>query len=97
MFHDAGRDNPFWNLHILVPLHRGVEIEILDVHCHVSGVRGGDDAIEVAFDCGEVGSGRADWARVVDEISSSGASYSSRVGFVWFVGGDYAKVCGFAA
>ena len=58
-------DTRDFHLHAFVPVQWGVEIHIADIHCHLSGIGSGDDAVEVHFECFEAGSFCADIAWVV--------------------------------
>ena len=83
--------------HVLVLRHGGVEIKFFNVYVHVFCVGGGDDAVEMEFDGGKVGSGSGDFAGVDDFVAADGESDSVLVGFVWLKGCDDAEVGGNSA
>ena len=92
--HDVGRDVFDWNPHVFELCHGRVQIEILDVDGHVFGTGSGEDAVEVGFDGGEVGSGSRDLAMVDDLVAADGEADAVHLGFVQFESGDNAKVSG---
>ena len=83
--------------HVLVLRHGGAEIKIFDVYVHVFCVGGGDDAVEMEFDGGKVGSGSGDFAGVDNFVAANGESDSVHVGFVWLKGCHDAEVGGNSA
>ncbi len=62
--------------------HGGVEIEVGKVNGHELGIWGRDDAVEKAFDCGDVCGGSADFAGIVNAGSANGEA--GAFGFLLF-------------
>ena len=54
--------------HVFKAIHRGVQVEVLDVDCHVPGVLGGDGAVLVKLDGEQVDGGRAAVAWIDDAV-----------------------------
>ena len=54
--------------HVFVPFHGGIEVEILDVDCHVVGVLGGDGAVLMQLDVEQDDGGRAAIAGIDDAV-----------------------------
>jgi len=88
LFHDGGRDDVYWDFHILIASHWSVEIEILDVSDHAFGARSGDDAVEENFGCGQAGCFGADIARILDSVAANGGACALGLRFLWTVGCD---------
>ena len=59
MFDHVVREVCNLELHVFVPVHGGIEVEILDVDCHVTGVLGGDGAVLMQLDGEQGDNGRA--------------------------------------
>jgi len=86
LLHDDCRDVFDGDSHVFVSCHRRVEIEILDIDRHEFCSWCTNDAVEQAFDGGEVGSGCADFAVVYDAITADGEAYAFGFGFVGLEG-----------
>jgi hypothetical protein len=52
VLHDDLGDVSDWDPHVFVAGHGGVEIKIVDMHCHALGVLGGKNTIQQALDGG---------------------------------------------
>ena len=87
LFHDGVWDVLDWDVHVLFALHWSIEIEVFNVRCHKLGAWGGEDAVEEALGCGNIGGLRADIAWVVDFVATDSETDSLGVGFVGLVGG----------
>ena len=79
LHHDASGDSPNRDTHVLVADHGRVQVEIGDVEAAVGGAGSGDGAVDDYFGGGEVSSGRADVARVVNLVATGGEA--DAVGF----------------
>ena len=71
LLHDAGRNNFDGDSHVSVMVHGSVQVKVFDVDRHEFCIGNGQDAIEEALGCGNVGGG------------STKVSWESS-GFVWF-------------
>ena len=62
-------------MHVFISVQWGVEIQVADVHCHVSGTWCGDNAVQVHFECFKAGCFGADVSRVIkNEVAATGVS-----------------------
>ena len=69
--------------HVVVPFHWGIEVEVLDIYCHVADLFGGDGAVEMQLDGEQVDGGCAAVAGVVDPVSANCQSCPVGVLFGW--------------
>jgi hypothetical protein len=81
-----------WDSHVLIVsgVHGCVEVGIFYVGCHEFCVRGGDDAVEEAFDCADVRCFRADIAAVFKAIATNSVLNTEWVGLFWAMCADNA-------
>ena len=69
--------------HVFESFHGGIEVEILDVDCHVAGVLGGDGAVLVQLDGEQSDGRRTAVAGIYDAVPSHCRACSIRVVFCW--------------
>ncbi len=69
--------------HVFRLVHRGVQVEVLDVAASHFRIGGGEYTVDEAFCGGDVGSGGAGVAGVVDEITPNGESCLFHFLFHW--------------
>ena len=83
---DSSRDITYMNLHILRPLHGSIQIEILDIDGHGTGVRSRDNTVDECFSCLDCGGFRTDVVGIIDTIASYRNTEALWFNLVWFVG-----------
>lgn len=96
LFHDAIGNGPERDAHVFVLVHSSVEVEVGDVNAAVGGVVSGEGAVDDKFGSSRVCSGRADVARVVDEVAANGEADTVGSGFLRADIDNNAEVGGFA-
>jgi len=79
VFHDGIRDDADGDMHVLVVVHRGAEVEVLDIACHIPCFRSGENAVEVNLEGGLVSCFGADVAAIVDLIATNGEANTARI------------------
>jgi hypothetical protein len=94
VLHDGVGDDVQGDAHVLVLLHRSVEVEVLQVAGHEASVWCGDGAVEEDLDGGDVCGFGVDLAGVINPIATYGEANASWVRFFWAVGGDDAEIGG---
>ena len=84
-----------FNFHseVLVSLHWGHEVEVLDIDGHEFCIRCGDDAVEQEFDREEIGSRRAAVIWIVDEVASDGDAGAVGIFLLRSIGAYDASIC----
>jgi hypothetical protein len=68
--HDTRGDVFDGDMHVFIAIHGSVQVEVLDIDHHKVGTGCQDDAVEEAFDGGEVGCGCADVAIVFEAVTT---------------------------
>ena len=71
--------------HLFVPVHGGIEVEIIDVDCHVAGVLGGDGAVMMQPDGEQGDGGRATISGKDDAVPPHCPAFPGLVIFFWSV------------
>lgn len=97
LFEDGRRDEGNRDHHVLCPSQVGIQVKVLDIHCHEEGIWGGDHTVENEFGRSETGCLGANITGVVDQVATYGPSDSAGLGFLGTVGDDVSKIGCFAS
>jgi len=96
LVHDCFRDDSNWNAKVFISIQGSIEIEILNVGSHESGIRSRNGAIKEDFDCGKIGGFGSDIAWVVNSVTTDSEAHATWVFFLGTIGTNNTEVGGFA-
>jgi hypothetical protein len=88
---DVGQEI-FWDPHVLLALHGGVEVEVFCICAHEAGAGGRDGAIDEQLDCCDLGVRCGSDAEIVDQVATNGPVHAIGVGLLTAVCDDGAEI-----
>ena len=86
-------DEGQWDPHVLISVQRRVQVEIFNVHRHVSGIGCAQHAIPEDLGSDQIRCVGGQFTRIVDEITTDRDSHPIRVFFLWSIIDHDSGIC----